>query len=110
MDLNINDLWQPLYDIIGDRDKTDAVLAVLQDREDKEKKRRLQLQRLGLEKAVEAGVNLGRPKSPMPKSLPRVISDYETGKISSKEAAGALSVTLGTFYRYVKRYKYGWDR
>lgn len=109
MDLDINGLWQPLYDIIGDRDKTDAVLAVLQDREDKEKKRRLQLQRLGLEKAVEAGVKLGRPKSPMPKSLPRVIADYETGKISSKEVARELGVTLSTFYRYLTRYKNGWE-
>lgn len=110
MDLDINGLWQPLYDIIGDRDKTDAVLAVLQEHEAKEKKRRLQRQRQGLEKAVESGARLGRPKAPMPKSLPRVIADYKAGVISSKEAARELGVTLSTFYRYLTRYKNGWDR
>ena len=108
MSFDRESLWADLYNIRGDRDKTDAVLAVLQEHEAKEKKRRLQRQRQGLEKAVESGTRLGRPKSPMPKSLPMVIADYEAGKISSKEAAGELSVTLGTFYRYVKRYKDGW--
>lgn len=109
MSFDRESLWADLYNIIGDRDKTDAVLAVLQEHEAKEKKRRLQRQRQGLEKAVEAGVKLGRPKSPMPKSLPRVIADYETGKISSKEAAGKLGVALGTYYKYLKKYKSGWE-
>ena len=103
-------LWADLYNIIGDKDKTDAVMAVLQEREDEEKKRRLQRQRQGLEKAVESGTRLGRPKAPMPKSLPRVIADYKAGVISSKEAARELGVTLSTFYRYLTRYKNGWDR
>ena len=100
-------LWADLYNIIGDKDKTDAVMAVLQEREDEEKKRRLQRQRQGLEKAVESGTRLGRPKAPMPKALPRVIADYEIGKISSKEAAGKLGVALGTYYNYLKKYKSG---
>ena len=108
MPFDCENLWADIYNIVGGRDKTDAVLAVLQEHEAKEKKRRLQRQRQGLEKAVEAGVKLGRPKSPMPKSLPKIIADYKAGVISSKEAAGKLSVTLGTFYRYVKRYKDGW--
>ena len=109
MDLDINGLWQPLYDIIGDRDKTDAVLAVLQEHEAEEKKRRLQRQRQGLEKAVESGTRLGRPKAPMPKSLPQIIDSYRAKGISSKEAAGKLGVTLSTFYRYLTRYKNGWE-
>ena len=109
MSFDRKSLWEGLYNIIGDRGKTDAVLAVLQEHEAEEKKRRLQRQRQGLEKAVENGTKLGRPKAPMPKSLPRVIADYEAGKISSKEAAGKLGVALGTYYKYLKKYKSGWE-
>lgn len=109
MPFDCESLWADIYNIIGDRDKTDAVLAVLQEREAEEKKRRLQRQRQGLEKAVESGTRLGRPKAPMPKSLPRVIADYKAGLISSKEAARELGVTLSTFYRYLTRYKNGWE-
>ena len=107
MSFDRKSLWVGLYNIIGDRDKTDAVLAVLQEHEAEERKRRLQRQRQGLEKAVESGTRLGRPKTPMPKSLPRIIADYKAGVISSKEAAGKLGVTLSTFYRYLKKYKSG---
>lgn len=109
MSFDRKSLWEGLYNIIGDRDKTDAVLAVLQEHEAEEKKRRLQRQRQGLEKAVESGTRLGRPKAPMPKSLPQIIDSYRAKEISSKEAAGKLGVTLSTFYRYLKKYKSGWE-
>lgn len=78
---------------------SDIVLALLSYVAENERKNIRERQREGIDAAIEKGVRFGRPAKSLPKEFRRVCRKWQTGEISSKEAADLCGMPLSTFYK-----------
>lgn len=62
-------------------------------------------QQQGISAAREKGVKFGRPETVLPDDFPKIIKEWERGKITTEEAARKCNTSRSTFYRKVQKYK-----
>ena len=67
-----------------------------------ERKTILQRQREGIDAAKKKGKHLGRPKIFLPDNYNTVVSEWQLGNITAKEAIKILGISRSSFYRTVK--------
>ena len=89
--LSVNDL---LISIVSD------VVAAVKEREKEDLRQR---QREGMLRAQEQGVVLGRPSKRSDSRFERIRARYENKDITAEEAAGRMSVSISTFYRWLRQ-------
>ena len=63
-------------------------------------------QREGIEMAKLRGVKFGRPKIDLPDNFHDIAEKYQKGNITNLEACEELSMSRGTFFRYLKTFNY----
>lgn len=68
-----------------------------------EKEKLRQRQREGMRRAQEQGVTLGRPCKRSDARFERIRARYESKDISAEEAARRMSVSISTFYRWLRQ-------
>ena len=100
-------LDMPLLDTTSNRDLlgtfiSDVVLQILSFVAQNEREIILMRQAEGIAEAKKRGVKFGRPKISKPPEFPKIKKAYQAGAISSREAAGRLSVSHNTFLRWFK--------
>lgn len=89
--LSVNDL---LISVVSD---------VVADVKEMEKESLRQRQREGMLRAQEQGVVLGRPSKRSDSRFERIRARYENKDITAEEAAGRMSVSISTFYRWLRQ-------
>jgi DNA invertase Pin-like site-specific DNA recombinase len=62
-------------------------------------------QRLGIEKARENGVHLGRPKAVFPDNWEYIYNSWKKEEITAVQGFSKLNITKSTFYNLVKRWE-----
>lgn len=97
----------PLLDTRKDRDLTgtliaDMVLQIISYVAQTEREFIRQRQAEGIAAAKARGIKFGRAKLERPENLQFLISEYKSGKISSRKAAAQLSVSHTTFLKWIK--------
>lgn len=97
----------PLLDTRKDRDLTgtliaDMVLQIISYVAQTEREFIRQRQAEGIAAAKARGTKFGRAKLERPENLKFLISEYKSGKISSRKAAAQLSVSHTTFLKWIK--------
>ncbi len=100
IDMPLLDTRQKSNDLTGTF-IADLVLQILSYVAQTERENIRQRQREGIAAAKQKGVRFGRPKKPIPSTFPQYKALWETGQISSREAARQLSVSQDTFLRWV---------
>ena len=80
----------------------DLVLQILSYVAQTERENIRQRQMEGIAAAKLRGVRFGRPRMNVPGSFASVKSEWEDGKISSREAAKQLGISQDTFLRWVR--------
>ena len=100
IDMPLLDTRQKSNDLTGTF-IADLVLQILSYVAQTERENIRQRQREGIAAAKQKGVRFGRPKKPIPSTFPQYKAQWETGRISSREAARQLSVSQDTFLRWV---------
>ena len=100
LDMPLLDTRQKSNDLTGTF-IADLVLQILSYVAQTERENIRQRQREGIAAAKQKGVRFGRPKKPIPSTFPQYKAQWETGRISSREAARQLSVSQDTFLRWV---------
>lgn len=96
----------PLLDTRKDRDLTgtliaDMVLQIISYVAQTEREFIRQRQAEGIAAAKARGIKFGRAKLERPENLQFLISEYKSGKISSRKAAAQLSVSHTTFLKWI---------
>lgn len=89
--LSVNDL---LISVVSD---------VVADVKEMEKESLRQRQREGMLRAQEQGVVLGRPSKRSDSRFERIRARYENKDITAEEAARRMSVSISTFYRWLRQ-------
>lgn len=89
--LSVNDL---LISIVSD------VVAAVKEREKEDLRQR---QREGMLRAQEQGVVLGRPSKRSDSRFERIRARYENKDITAEEATRRMSVSISTFYRWLRQ-------
>lgn len=89
--LSVNDL---LISIVSD------VVAAVKEREKEDLRQR---QREGMLRAQEQGVVLGRPSKRSDSRFERIRARYENKDITAEEAVRRMSVSISTFYRWLRQ-------
>lgn len=102
-------LDMPLLDTRQGKDLTgtliaDIVLQLLSYVAETERENIKQRQREGIEAAKAKGVHMGRPPIPVPDDFSSICKEYLNKKITSRQAAKELSVSVSTFLRWVNKY------
>ncbi len=100
IDMPLLDTRQKSNDLTGTF-IADLVLQILSYVAQTERENIRQRQREGIAAAKQKGVRFGRPKKPIPSTFPQYKAQWETGRISSREAARQLSISQDTFLRWV---------
>lgn len=101
--------WDQIREVIGDKEKADAVIAMLQQREREEKQRRWERQAEGIAAAKERGVRFGRPATEMPKNFQKVYESHKNGLISGAFAARLLGVSIKSYRKLSAQYEQGME-
>lgn len=83
----------------------DLVLQILSFCAESERRNIKERQRQGIAAAKAQGVKFGRPEAKIPDDFSTIISDWEKGELTSKEAATKSGVSTSTFYRRVRELK-----
>ena len=84
---------------------SDIVLQVLSFVAENERINIKQRQAEGIRIAKEKGVKFGRPKAILPSNTTSILDKYLTKELTNVEAAKAIGVSRGTFFRLVKERK-----
>ena len=83
----------------------DLVLQILSFVAESERDNIRKRQQQGINAAGEKGVKFGRPETVLPDNFPKIIKEWEKGKITTEEAARKCNTSRSTFYRKVQKYK-----
>ncbi|MCX4326918.1 MAG: recombinase family protein [Lachnospiraceae bacterium] len=83
----------------------DLVLQILSFVAESERDNIRKRQQQGINAAREKGVKFGRPETVLPDNFPKIIKEWEKGKITTEEAARKCNTSRSTFYRKVQKYK-----
>lgn len=83
----------------------ESVVALVDKWERIEAMERAYHQKIGIEKAKEAGITFGRPRKQVPDNFEAIAESFLDKKMSSETAAKACGVGLSTFYRRMTDYK-----
>lgn len=83
----------------------DLVLQILSYVAQSERENIHQRQMEGISAAKLRGVRFGRPRKPIPENFPDVKKRWETGIISSRQAARELHIAQDTFLRWVREHR-----
>lgn len=99
-------LDMPLLDTRNGKDLigtfvSDIVLQILSFVSENERQNIRMRQKEGIDAAMKRGVSFGRPRSKRPAQYTAILHDYQTGNITSKEAAIQCSVSRSTFFRWL---------
>jgi len=101
----LNEIIPRLEEIIGDKQKTAEVVALIKEAEHREKSQRFQKQIEGIAAAKERGVQFGRPLMDFPKNFAKICKKQHEGLLTVTEASRALNISRQQFYRLRKRYE-----
>lgn len=107
---DITVLDMPLLDTSKKKDLigtliTDIVLQVLSYVAENERDTIRKRQAEGIAAAKRRGVKFGRPVIPLPENFDDIYREWDSKKITAKEALRATGIPQSTFYRKVKEYK-----
>ena len=91
--------------IIGDPEKTAAVLAVFERVEQKQKETALARQAEGIAEAKKRGVRFGRPPLQMPKNFAQIYKSYKSKMITGVFASEMLGISQKSFRKLVSQYE-----
>ena len=80
----------------------DLVLQILSYVAQTERENIRQRQKEGIAAARLRGVQFGRPRKPVPENFEQLKMAWESGKITSREAARQLAIAQDTFLRWVR--------
>ena len=84
----------------------DLVLQVLSFVAQSERENIKKRQEEGIRVAKMQGVKFGRPTKDAPEKFPSLIKKWEQGKISAQDVALACDMSIATFYRRLREYRY----
>lgn len=101
LDMPLLDTRQTGRDLTGTF-VADLVLQILSYVAQTERENIRQRQREGIEAARLRGVKFGRPRKPMPPQFPAVKAAWESGTMTSRQAARELGIAQDTFLRWSK--------
>ena len=93
---------QKLVELVGDEEQAEEICRLFEMSEDVKEQERREKQRLGIEKAREKGVRLGRPRLEEPEDFCRILNAWERKEVSAPEAAKMCGMGTSTFYRRVR--------
>ena len=83
----------------------DLTLQILSFVAQKERENIRQRQAEGIAAAKERGVRFGRPAVPAPENFPRIVSQWEEGRLPFAEVLALTGLSHGTFYRRLREYR-----
>lgn len=95
-------LKQEIRRLIPDAGLADMVLGTIEQEEILLHENRLKLQQQGIRSAREKGVVLGRPRIEIDWENHPAVRDYLDGRITRKQAATELGISIKTFYNRMK--------
>ncbi len=103
-------LDMPLLDTRNGKDLmgtfiADLVLQILSFVAQNERENIRKRQAQGIAAARLRGVKFGRPETPLPDNFPKIINDWEKGKITIDTALKKCNMSDSTFYRRRREYK-----
>ena len=84
----------------------DLVLQVLSFVAQSERENIKKRQEEGIRVAKMQGVKFGRPIKDTPEEFPSLVKKWEQGKISAQDVALACDMSIATFYRRLREYRY----
>lgn len=99
LDMPLLDTRQTGRDLTGTF-VADLVLQILSYVAQTERENTRQRQMEGIAAARQRGVRFGRPRKPVPETFTQLKSDWEDGKVTSREAARSLGIAQDTFLRW----------
>ena len=91
--------------IIGDEERTQAVLLMIEEMENDRKQQNHRRQADGIAAAKERGVQFGRPRMQFPKNFDGIYNCYKSKAITATHAAEVLGVNRNSFRELVRRYE-----
>lgn len=94
-----------LETIIGDQEKFEQVLEVLERVRARERSKTHALQAAGIAAAKERGVQFGRPPLKVPNNFAQVYESHKSGAITGLFAAELLKVSPKTYRKLIQRYE-----
>lgn len=101
LDMPLLDTRQTGRDLTGTF-VADLVLQILSYVAQTERENIRQRQQEGIAAARQRGVRFGRPRKPMPPQFPAVKAAWESGTMTSRQAARELGIAQDTFLRWSK--------
>ncbi len=101
LDMPLLDTRQTGRDLTGTF-VADLVLQILSYVAQTERENIRQRQKEGIAAARLRGVQFGRPRKPVPENFEQLKMAWESGKITSREAARQLAIAQDTFLRWVR--------
>ena len=102
--MDMENAFNRIREIIGDPEKSDAVIHLIQQRENASEKVRRKRQADGIAAAKERGVRFGRPPLQMPKNFAQVYESHRKGLITGVFAANILGVSQKTYRKLAAQY------
>lgn len=111
MEVDIVVIDMPLLDTRNYKDLmgtfiADLVLQVLSFVAQSERENIRKRQEEGIRAAKLQGVRFGRPIKKAPDEFPKLIKQWEKGEISAEDIARACDMSIATFYRRLREYRY----
>lgn len=111
MEVDIVVIDMPLLDTRNYKDLmgtfiADLVLQVLSFVAQSERENIKKRQEEGIRAAKLQGVRFGRPIKRAPDEFPKLIKQWEKGEISAEDIARACDMSIATFYRRLREYRY----
>lgn len=111
MEVDIVVIDMPLLDTRNYKDLmgtfiADLVLQVLSFVAQSERENIRKRQEEGIRAAKLQGVRFGRPIKKAPDEFPELIKQWEKGEISAEDIARACDMSIATFYRRLREYRY----
>ncbi len=94
-----------IREIIGDPEKSEAVIAIIGEMKLQEKQRQRDRQAAGIAAAQKRGVQFGRPKLEIPEAFPAIYALHKSKKISSETASQLLHISRKTYRSMKIRYE-----
>lgn len=102
--MNQNDM-AILAEIIGDPEKTKAVIQIIENAQERETKQRKKLQADGISAAKARGVQFGRPRLKVPKNFPLIYSQCKNKTLTVTAAAKMLHMSRTSLHRMLTQYE-----
>ena len=102
--MNQNDI-ATLAEIIGDPEKTKAVIEIIEKAQERESKQRKKLQADGISAAKARGVQFGRPRLKIPKNFPLIYEQCKNKTLTVTAAAKMLHMSRTSLHRMLAQYE-----